>query len=168
VTIVEQVTQLGRFTNEATNAFSHPPNSTTSHSMLRAFAEVSMASIFILHPNVSLNSLYCRLFLCRGSTRVLDGWRFAATTSEPSMWVIAFHHRLPLQVVRQVQTAVENPSTNCMDSRHVRGGERRRHQRGCVPQHSHVFDSTGTNIVTTYLNCHLLQRRTKLITLFHL
>jgi hypothetical protein len=101
-TIVVQAMQLGQFTNEATNALIHPPNSATSHSALCAFAEVSMISIFILHPNVSLNSLYCHLFLCRGSIRVLDGWCFIATASEPLMWVIPFHHTLPSQVVHQV------------------------------------------------------------------
>jgi hypothetical protein len=58
VSNVVRVTQLGRFTNEATDALSHPSNSTTSHSALRVFAEASMVSISLLHPNVSLNSLY--------------------------------------------------------------------------------------------------------------
>jgi hypothetical protein len=89
------MTQLGWFRNEATDALSHPPNSAASHSMLRAFTEVSMVCIFILHPNVSLNSLYYHLFLCRGSARVLDGWHFIATVSEPSMSITPFHHRLP-------------------------------------------------------------------------
>jgi hypothetical protein len=108
VTIVVQAMQLGRFTNEAADALSHPLNSVMSHNALRAFAEVSMVSIFVLHPNVSLNSLYYHLFLCRGSTRVLGSWHFTATTSEPSMWIISFHHRLLPQVVHRVQTAMEN------------------------------------------------------------
>jgi hypothetical protein len=57
VTTVVQATQVGRFTNEATDALSHPPNTVVSHSVLRAFAEVSMVSIFILHRTISLNSL---------------------------------------------------------------------------------------------------------------
>jgi hypothetical protein len=73
VTTVVQATQLGRFTKEATDTLSHPLNSVTSHSSLRAFTEVSMVSICILHPNVLLNYLYCILFLCRGCTRVLEG-----------------------------------------------------------------------------------------------
>jgi hypothetical protein len=109
VATVVHVMQLGWFTNEATDTLSHPSNSTASYSALRGFAEVSMVSIFILHPNVLLNSLYCRLFLCRGSARVLNNWCFTVTASEPSMWVITFHHRLPLQVICQVQTAVEKP-----------------------------------------------------------
>jgi hypothetical protein len=102
VTTVVHATQLGRFANEAVDALGQLPNSATSHSALHAFAEVSMISIFVLHPNVSLNSIYCRLFLCRGSARVLDGWCFVATTSEPLILIIPFHHRLPSQVVRQV------------------------------------------------------------------
>jgi hypothetical protein len=66
------VTQLGQLANEAGDALSHLPNSVVSHSALCAFAEVSMVSISLLHPNVSLNYLYCRLFLYGGSTRVLD------------------------------------------------------------------------------------------------
>jgi hypothetical protein len=58
----------------------------------------------------------------------------------------------------------KNPSTN---SRRVQGGERRRHRRGCMPKHNHVFDLASTNIVTTCLNCHLFQHRTKFITLLH-
>jgi hypothetical protein len=38
---------------------------------------------------------------------MLNGWHFTATASEPSMWVIPFHHGLPHQVLRQVQTAGE-------------------------------------------------------------
>jgi hypothetical protein len=91
---VIQVTQLGQFTNEAADTLSHPSNSAAYHSVLRAFTEVSLVSISLLHPNVSLNSLYCCSFLCRGSTRVLDDWCFTATASQPSMWVIPFHHRL--------------------------------------------------------------------------
>jgi hypothetical protein len=102
VTTVVQATQLGRFANEATDALNHLPNSAASHSVLHAFTKVSMVSIFVLHPKVSLNSIYCCLFLCRGSARVLDGWHFVATTSEPLMWVIPFHHRLLSQVVRRV------------------------------------------------------------------
>jgi hypothetical protein len=109
VTTIVSATQLGRFVNEATDALNHPLNSATSHSALHAFTEVSMVSIFILHPNVLLNSLYYCLFLCRGFVRVLDGWCFAATASESSMWVIAFHHRFPSQVICRVQTAVEKP-----------------------------------------------------------
>jgi hypothetical protein len=62
VTTVVQVMQLGQFANEAADALSHPPNSTVSHSVLCAFIEVSMVSTSVLHPNVSLNSLYCHLF----------------------------------------------------------------------------------------------------------
>jgi hypothetical protein len=107
MTTVVHATQLGRFTNEAADAFIHPPNSVASHNVLRAFSEVSMLHISELLPNVPLNYLYCRLFLCRGSTRVLDNSRFAATTSEPLMWHIPFHHELPQQVVCRVQTIVE-------------------------------------------------------------
>jgi hypothetical protein len=53
-----QATQLGRFTNEAADAQSHPPNTAASHKALRAFTEVSMISISVLNPNISLNSLY--------------------------------------------------------------------------------------------------------------
>jgi hypothetical protein len=93
--------------NEAADALSHPLNSAVSHSALRPFAEVSLDSISLLHPNVSLNSLYYRSFLCRGSAKVLDGWRFTATASELSMWVIPFHHGLPQQALHRVQTTVE-------------------------------------------------------------
>jgi hypothetical protein len=55
VTNVVHVMQLGWFTNEAGDALSQPPNSATSHSTLRSFAEVSMVSISLLHPNISLN-----------------------------------------------------------------------------------------------------------------
>jgi hypothetical protein len=82
VTTVVQTTQLGRFTNEATGALSHPPNTVASHSVLCAFVEVSMVSIFVLHRTISLNSLIWRIFLCRGSARVLDGWHFAVTVSD--------------------------------------------------------------------------------------
>jgi hypothetical protein len=82
---VIQATQLGWFMNEAADTLSHPLNSVASHSALRAFVEVSMVSIFLFYPNVSLNSLYYRSFLCRESARVLDGWCFTATTSEPSI-----------------------------------------------------------------------------------
>jgi hypothetical protein len=109
VTIVVQTTQLGRFTNEAADTLSHLLNSTASHSALRAFTEVSMISIFVLHPNVSLNSLYCYLCLCRGSARVLDSWHFTTTASEPSMWVIPFHHKLPSHIIHRVQTTMEKP-----------------------------------------------------------
>jgi hypothetical protein len=88
VTTNVHATQLGQFANNAANALSHPPNSATSHHALRAFAEVRMVSTSVLHSNVSLNSLYCRSFLCRGFVRVLDDWRFTATASEPSMWPI--------------------------------------------------------------------------------
>jgi hypothetical protein len=93
--------------NEAAGALSHPSNFAASHSMLRAFTKVSIVSISQLHPNVSLNSLYCHSFLCRGSARVLDSWHFAATASESLMWVIPFHHGLPQQALRRVQTAEE-------------------------------------------------------------
>jgi hypothetical protein len=73
MTNVVQAMQLGRFTNEADYALSHPPNSVASHNMLRAFVEVSMISISVLHPNVSLNYLYYHLFLYRGSTRMFNG-----------------------------------------------------------------------------------------------
>jgi hypothetical protein len=107
VSNVVQAMQLGRFANEADDALSHPLNSAVSHSALHAFNEVSMVSIFLLHPNVSLNSLYCHSFLCRGSTRVLKGWCLTATASEPLMWVIPFHHGLLQQVLHRVQTAGE-------------------------------------------------------------
>jgi hypothetical protein len=55
VSNVIHATQLGQFMNKAADALSHPPNSAVSHSALRAFAEVSMVSI------------YCCSFLCRGS-----------------------------------------------------------------------------------------------------
>jgi hypothetical protein len=102
-----QAMQLGPFMNEATDALSHPLNSAVSHSALRAFVEVSMVLISLLHHNVSLNSLYSRSFLCRGSARVLNGLRFTATASEPSMWVIPFHHGLPQQALHRVQTTGE-------------------------------------------------------------
>jgi hypothetical protein len=57
VTTIVHATLLGRFTNEATDALSHPPNTVASHSALRAFAEVSMVSISILQHTISLNSL---------------------------------------------------------------------------------------------------------------
>jgi hypothetical protein len=57
VTTVVQATELGRFTNEATDVLSHPPNTVTSHNMLRAFTEVGMVSISVLHWTISLNSL---------------------------------------------------------------------------------------------------------------
>jgi hypothetical protein len=57
VTTVVQAMQLGRFTNEATDALGHPPNTVVSHIVLRAFAEVSMISISVLHCTISLNSL---------------------------------------------------------------------------------------------------------------
>jgi hypothetical protein len=57
VTTVVQATQLGRFANETTDALSHPPNTVASHSVLRAFTEVSMVSISVLHHTISLNSL---------------------------------------------------------------------------------------------------------------
>jgi hypothetical protein len=50
-----QALQLGRFTNEAGNMLSHPPNSAASHNALRAFAEVSLVSIFFVHRNVLSN-----------------------------------------------------------------------------------------------------------------
>jgi hypothetical protein len=49
MTTVVHATQLGRFTNEATNALSHPLNTVASHSVIRAFAKVSMVSIFVLY-----------------------------------------------------------------------------------------------------------------------
>jgi hypothetical protein len=49
-----QALQLGQFTNETGNALSHSPNSTTFQNVLRAFAEVSMVSIFLVQRNVSL------------------------------------------------------------------------------------------------------------------
>jgi hypothetical protein len=45
VTTVVQAMQRGRFINEVTDALSHPLSSVTSHTVLRAFAEVSMISI---------------------------------------------------------------------------------------------------------------------------
>jgi hypothetical protein len=57
VTTVVQATQLGRFANGAIDALSHLPNTVVSHIALRAFAEVSMVSISILHRTISLNSL---------------------------------------------------------------------------------------------------------------
>jgi hypothetical protein len=102
VTTVVQATQLGWFANEATDALSHPPNTFASHSMLRAFAEVSMVSISILQRTISLNSLVWRIFLCRGSARVLDGWRLAVTVSDPSMWPRPSHHGLLQQPLHHV------------------------------------------------------------------
>jgi hypothetical protein len=64
VSNVIHATQLGWFVNEAADALSHPLNSAASHSALRAFTEVSMVFISLLHANVSLNSLYCHSFLC--------------------------------------------------------------------------------------------------------
>jgi hypothetical protein len=52
VTTVVQATQLGWFTNEATDTLSHPPNTVASHSALRAFSEVSMVSISVLHRTI--------------------------------------------------------------------------------------------------------------------
>jgi hypothetical protein len=49
MTTVVHATQLGRFTNEATNALSHPLNTVASHNVIRAFAKVSMVSIFVLY-----------------------------------------------------------------------------------------------------------------------
>jgi hypothetical protein len=40
LTNVAQVTQLGRFANEAGDALSHPPNSATAHNGLCTFVEV--------------------------------------------------------------------------------------------------------------------------------
>jgi hypothetical protein len=97
ITNVAQATQLGQLTNEACDALRHLPNSVMSYNVLRAFIEVSMVSISQIHLNISLNYLYCRLFLCTGSARVLDDWSFAATASEPSVWPIRFH-RLPQYV----------------------------------------------------------------------
>jgi hypothetical protein len=57
VTTVVQAMQLGWFANEATNALSHPSNTVASHSALRAFTEVSMVSISVLHRTISRNSL---------------------------------------------------------------------------------------------------------------
>jgi hypothetical protein len=62
MTNVAQATQLGWLANEASDALRHPPNSAASHSALRAFTEVIMVSISVLHLTVSLNYLYCRLF----------------------------------------------------------------------------------------------------------
>jgi hypothetical protein len=83
VTTIVQVMQLGQFTNEATNALSHPPNTVVSHSALRAFTEVSIVSSSVLHRTISLNSLISHIFLCRGSARVLDDWHFAVTVLDP-------------------------------------------------------------------------------------
>jgi hypothetical protein len=107
VSNVIQATQLVRFANEAADTLSNPLNSVASHSALRVFVDVSMVSISLLHPNVSLNSLYYCAFLCRGSSRVLNDWHFTATASELSMWVIPFHHGLPKHVLHRVQTIGE-------------------------------------------------------------
>jgi hypothetical protein len=105
VTTVVHATQLGWFINEAANALSHPPNSVASHSTLHAFTEVNMIYISELFPNVSLNYLYCCLFLCRGSARVLNDCHFTATALEPLMWSITFHHRLLQHVIHRVQNS---------------------------------------------------------------
>jgi hypothetical protein len=55
LTNVIQAAQLGWFTNKAGNALNYPPNSAASHNVLRAFAEVSMVCIFLVHHNVSSN-----------------------------------------------------------------------------------------------------------------
>jgi hypothetical protein len=107
VTIVVQATQLGRFANEATDALSHPPNTIASHSVLHAFAEVSMVSSYVLHRTILLNSLISRIFLCRGSTRVLDGWCFTVTISDPSICPSPSHHRLLQQPLHHVVPAEE-------------------------------------------------------------
>jgi hypothetical protein len=104
-TIVIQVMQLEQFVNEAADALSHPSNTATSHSVLRAFTQVSMVSISVLHRTISLNSLHWRIFLCRGSARVLNGWCFVATVSDPSMWPSPAHHRLLQQPLRRVLPA---------------------------------------------------------------
>jgi hypothetical protein len=98
MTNVAQEMQLGWLANEASDALRHPPNSTASHSALRAFTEVIMVSISVLHLTISLNYLYCRLFFVE-SASVLNGWCFTATASDPSMWSIRFH-RMPQQVHR--------------------------------------------------------------------
>jgi hypothetical protein len=72
ITNVAQATQLGQLENEASDALRHSPNSITSYNALCAFIEVSMVSISLIHLNISLNYLYCHLFLCTGSARVLD------------------------------------------------------------------------------------------------
>jgi hypothetical protein len=98
--------QLGRFTNEASEVLSHPPNSAESHNTLRSFAEVSMVSISWLHPNIGLNSIYCHLFLCRGSAKVLDGWCFTATALEVLMCPSPSHHRFLQQALHREVTAL--------------------------------------------------------------
>jgi hypothetical protein len=107
VTTVVQAMQLVRFTNEATDALSHPPNTIASHNALCAFTEVSLVSSSVLHRTISLNSLISRIFLCRGSARVLDGWRFAVTVSDPSICPSPSHHRLLQQPLRHVVPAEE-------------------------------------------------------------
>jgi hypothetical protein len=107
VTTVVQATQLGRFANEATDALSHLPNTVTSHSALRAFAEVSMVSSSVLHRTISLNSLISRIFLCRGFARVLHGWCFTVTVSGPSICPSPSHHRLLQQPLCHVVPAKE-------------------------------------------------------------
>jgi hypothetical protein len=102
VTTVVHATQLGRFANEATDALSHPPNTVVSHSALRAFVEVSMVSNSVLHHTILLNSLILCIFLCRGSARVLDGWRFAVTVSDPSICPSPSHHGLLQQPLHHV------------------------------------------------------------------
>jgi hypothetical protein len=102
VTTVVPATQLGWFANEATDALSHPSNTVASHSVLRAFTKVSMVSSSVLHRTISLNSLISRIFLCRGSTRVLDGWRFAVTVLDPSICPSPSHHRLLQQPLHHV------------------------------------------------------------------
>jgi hypothetical protein len=107
VTTIVQATQLGQFANEATDALSHPPNTIASHSMLRAFVEVSMVSSSVLHRTISLNSLISRIFLCRGSARVLDGWRFVVTVSDLLICPSPSHHRLMQQPLHHVVPAEE-------------------------------------------------------------
>jgi hypothetical protein len=105
VTTVVQVTRLGWFTNEATDALSHPPNTIVSHTVLSAFTEVSMVSSSVLHCTISLNSLISRIFLCRGSTRVFNSWRFTITVSDPSICPSPSHHGLLQQLLHHVVPA---------------------------------------------------------------
>jgi hypothetical protein len=107
VTTVVHVTQLGLFANEATDALSHPPNTVASHNALCAFAEVSMVSSSVLHCTILLNSLISCIFLSRGSARVLDGWCFTVTVSDPSICPSPSHHRLLQQSLHHVVPAEE-------------------------------------------------------------
>jgi hypothetical protein len=66
-----------------------------------------MVSSSVLHHTISLNYLISRIFLCRGSARVLDGWRFIVTVSDPLIYPSPSHHRLLQQSLHHVVPAEE-------------------------------------------------------------